>query len=200
MDQTPIRHPRSAADPPQGNVTREEFRRWVERQPRGRYERVWGRIVPMMSPERIGHVRVKMRVWQALDAAVRSAGIEAEALGDGVAVEIGDDTDYEPDAVVNAGPRVASNALVAPNPVIVVEVASPSTQAVDAGEKLADYFRISSVQHYLIVRTHPREVIHHRRVDAGRTEAQVLASGPLRLDPPGLTVQVEDFFADLPPA
>lgn len=77
-----------------------------------------------------------------------------------------------------------------------MEVASPSPQSVDSGEKLADYFRVPAIQHYLIVRTQRWEVIHHAR-RGDRTEAQVVASGLLRLDPPGLVVTVEDFFVDL---
>lgn len=192
MDQAPIR--RSATEPVPRNLTREEYRRWVEQQP-GRYERVWGEVVAM-NAERIGHVRVKARVWQVLDTAVRKAGLECEALGDGVTVEIGDHTDYEPDALVNCGPRIDSDQVSAPNPVIVVEVGSPSTQSVDNGEKLADYFRVPSIQHYLIVRTLRQEVIHHAR-RGDRIEARVITSGALRLDPPGMVVDIGDFFVDL---
>lgn len=192
MDQAPIR--RSATEPVPRNPTREEYRRWAEQQP-GRYERVWGEVVAM-NAERIGHVRVKARVWQVLDTAVRKAGLECEALGDGVTVEIGDHTDYEPDALVNCGSRIDSDQVSAPNPVIVVEVGSPSTQSVDNGEKLADYFRVPSIQHYLIVRTLRREVIHHAR-RGDRIEAQVITSGVLRLDPPGMVVDIRDFFVDL---
>jgi Uma2 family endonuclease len=123
--------------------------------------------------------------------------VECQAFGDGVTVEIGANTNYEPDALVNAGPRPAPDDIAAPNPIIVVEVASPSTASIDTGEKLADYFRVPSIQHYLIVRTAYREVIHHaRRGDL--IEARVIAAGPLHLDPPGLVVTVEDFFVDLP--
>ena len=81
-----------------------------------------------MSPERIQHVRVKNRIWAALDRAIRQAGLDCEALGDGVTIEVDADTDYEPDAVVNCGPRLSPDTTVATNPVIVVEVPSPSTQ------------------------------------------------------------------------
>ena len=192
MDQLPTRRP---AEPVPKNPTRAEFRAWAERQP-GRYELFWGEVVPM-NPQRIGHAMVKMRVWQALDRAIQAAGVECQAFGDGVTVEIGANTNYEPDALVNAGPRPAPDDIAAPNPIIVVEVASPSTASIDTGEKLADYFRVPSIQHYLIVRTAYREVIHHaRRGDL--IEARVIAAGPLHLDPPGLVVTVEDFFVDLP--
>jgi len=59
--------------------SREEYRRWCEAQPTGRYERVDGRIVAM-TPERVAHVRVKAAVWSALRRAVAEAGVPCEAL------------------------------------------------------------------------------------------------------------------------
>ena len=44
----------------------------------------------------------------------------------------------------------------ASNPVIVVEVLSPSTQSISSSDKLADYFRVPVIQHYLIVRAKRR--------------------------------------------
>jgi Uma2 family endonuclease len=41
--------------------------------------------------------------------------------------------------------------MTAPNPVIVVEVLSPSTRGIDTTVKLADYFRVSGLRHYVIV-------------------------------------------------
>jgi Uma2 family endonuclease len=113
-------------------------------------------------------------------------------------VEIDADTDYEPDALVNCGAPLDPDSLAATNPVVVVEVLSPSTQAVDAGDKLADYFRVPSIRHVLLVRTRRREVVHHARL-GDRIEMRTLAEGALTLDPPGLTVQVAEFYVDLPP-
>ena len=50
-----------------------------------------------------------------------------------------------------------------PNPVVVVEVLSPSTAADDQGVKLDGYFSLPSVQHYLIVDPDRRVMIHHKR-------------------------------------
>ncbi len=173
---------------------REEYRRWAADQPRSRYERVAG-VVVAMAPERVEHVRVKPRVWRALDQAVRAAGLPCEALGGGVTVEVGDDTDYEPDAVVNCGERLSGNAIAAPNPVIIVEVLSPSTRSVDTGAKLTDYFSLPSVHQYLIVRADRRAVIHHRRAGDGGIETRLIANGAILLDPPGIQIEMEDFYA-----
>jgi Uma2 family endonuclease len=172
-------------------LSREEFHRWAEGQP-VRYERVNGEPVAM-SPERIQHVRVKARVWAALDRAIATAGVDCEALNDGVTIEVDDDTDYEPDAVVNCGPAASPDAIAATNPVIVVEVLSPSTQSIDTGDKLAGYFRVASVQHYLIVSTRRREVIHHQR----RGEiivSKVTNVGSIGLDPPGIAIDIAEFY------
>jgi len=49
------------------------------------------------------------------------------------------------------------------NPVILVEVASPSTRDFDDTVKLTGYFSLPSVHHYLIVDPEGPPVIHHRR-------------------------------------
>lgn len=176
-------------------MSRTEYRRWAEAQPRGRYERVAGEVVAM-APERIAHVRVKARAWLALRQAVRAAHLPCEALGDGVTVQVGDDTDYEPDAVVNCGERIAGDEVAAPNPIIVIEVLSPSTQSVDTGAKLADYFKVPSIWHYLIVRADRRSVVHHQRCDDGDIKTRLIAEGRITLDPPGIEIAIEDFYAE----
>jgi Uma2 family endonuclease len=140
-------------------------------------------------------VRLKNRVWAALDRAVKAANLPCEALGDGVTVEIDDDTDYEPDVVVNCGPPLDPDAVAANNPVIIVEVLSPSTQSVDVADKLADYFRVPSVQHALVVRVRRAEVIHHRRAGA-EIITRVANVGMLTLDPPGISVEIGEFDGD----
>ena len=175
-------------------MSRTEYRRWAEAQPRGRFERVDGEVVAM-APERIAHARVKARIWQALDRAIREADLPCEALPDGITVEVGDGTDYEPDAVVNCGELVEGDKVAAPNPVVVVEVLSKSTRSVDTGAKLTDYFRVPSVRHYLVVRADRRMATHHRRRDDGGIETRLVAEGRIDLDPPGINVAVEEFYA-----
>lgn len=63
-------------------MSRQEFRRWVEARPHGRFERIDGLAVAM-ALERLVHVRVKARAWRALDDAVRAAGLDCEVFADG---------------------------------------------------------------------------------------------------------------------
>jgi Uma2 family endonuclease len=81
-----------------------------------------------------------------------------------------------------------------PNPVIVVEVLSPSTAADDHGVNLDGYFSLPGVQHYLIVDADRRVMIHHKRGQAGAIESRILRDGVVRFDPPGFEAEVAAFF------
>ena len=176
-------------------LTRQEFVDWAETQPR-RYERIAGEPVAM-APERAAHVRIKSRIWAALDRAIQRAGLDCEALADGMTIEVDADTDYEPDALVNCGPSVPAEATVASNPIIVVEVLSPSTQSIDSNAKLADYFRVPSIQHYLILQTRKREVIHYTRSGTDII-ARVLNLGTIALHPPGIEFDLTEVYGPNP--
>lgn len=119
-------------------MKRAEYRAWTEQQPTGRFERVNG-VVVAMAPERISHARIKARIWQALDRAIRAAGLPCEALPDGITVEVGD-SDYEPDAIVRCGDDLPGDMIGVPDPMIVVEVLSPSTSGTDPGLEAAGVF------------------------------------------------------------
>jgi Uma2 family endonuclease len=146
-----------------------------------------------MSPERIRHISVKGRAYIALDQAIRVAGLACSALTDGVTVRVRDDRAFIPDALVLCPPP-SPDAIVIDNPVIVVEVLSPSTLAVDHGIKLEGYFSLASVQHYLILDPDSRMVIRHARGEDGAILTRILRGGALRLEPPGLDLRVEDLF------
>lgn len=175
-------------------MTSDEFIEWSMRQPEGhRYELVGGEVVGMAA-ERLAHAEVKLEVVVALREAIAKAGLPCRALPDGVSVEIDEDTIYEPDALVRCGARPPGDAVKINDPVIVVEVVSPSSAGRDSGIKLVDYFRLPTLRHYLVVRTDKRSVTHHRRDEGERIETRIVRGGELVLDPPGITVAVERFF------
>ena len=113
-----------------------------------------------------------------------------------MAVRVDEATVYEPDASLRCGSRLEDDAVEFSDPVVVVEVLSPSTRARDAGAKLADYFRLPSVRHYLILRTDTRSAIHHARGEDGAITTAILTEGELRLDPPGIAIALEAVFAE----
>jgi Uma2 family endonuclease len=177
------------------NMSVDEFLVWREGQD-GRHELEAGAVIAM-SPERLSHVEAKGEVFAALRESIRRNGLGCRVLADGMAVRIDPETAYVPDALVYCGHRLTPSALECVNPVVVVEVLSPSTTYRDLNVKLTGYFTLQSVQHYLIVDADRRVVFHHRRGEPGAMIVRILGEGELVLDPPGLTLSVESL---LPPA
>jgi Uma2 family endonuclease len=170
-----------------------EFLAWAATQDRPHVELVHGQVVAM-APERLEHSRAKLRAATALDAAIRRAGIDCEAFVDGPGIAIDDDTCYEPDALVSCGERGADDAMIAPNPVIVAEVLSPSTRDIDKTVKLADYFRVPGLSHYLVIDLGRRHVVHYRRDREGVVTVAIAQDGDIALNPPGISVAVASLF------
>lgn len=176
-------------------LSREAYHAWAEAQPRGRFELVDG-VVVEMAPERVAHSRTKALAWLLLREALAAAKAPCEVLIDGVAVEAGENSSYEPDVVVNCGERVDGNAIAAPSPLIIVEVTSPSNSRVDMTTRATDYLRLPSLRHYVIVLLAKRLVLHHRKLEDGRIETAILGSGGLALAPPGISVSIEALLAE----
>jgi Uma2 family endonuclease len=170
-----------------------EFLVWAEGQDRGRFELVDGQPIAM-APERAEHVAAKLRAANALTAGIQRAGVRCEAFVEGLAVVVDGSTSYLPDALVNCGESVAPDVMIAPNPVIVVEVLSPSTRGIDTTVKLAGYFRVASLAHYLIVDLGQRHVVHYRKQADGTVTVTVIAEGDIALDPPGISVAVSSLL------
>jgi len=174
-------------------MTVPEFLAWAETQENGRYELVRGEIVAM-TPERWGHVHAKRLAANALEAAIRRADVACQALVDGLAVAVDEHTSYIPDALVNCGEPGTPDSMIAPRPVIVAEVLSPSTRNLDKTVKLADYFCVPGLAHYLIIDLGRQHVLHYRRQSDGAITVAIAKDGELVLDPPGITVTVADLF------
>lgn len=82
------------------------------------------------------------------------------------------------------------------NPVLLVEVLSSSTEAVDRGDKLRDYQRIPSLREYVLVSQAPRVEIY-RRLPAGTWEYIDVREGTLTLAS-GATLDLAALYAGLP--
>lgn len=176
---------------PKPRMTVDEFLEWCETAP-GRHELVRGEVVAM-APERVRHARLKFAVQTALASSLGRLGLPCEMLPDGITVRIDDHTAYEPDALVCCGTALDPDAVEIREPVIVVEVLSPGTRRLDEGAKLADYFRLASLRHYLLIDPKRAVVVHHRR-DGDAIATRIVAQGVLRLDPPGIDIPVGPLF------
>jgi Uma2 family endonuclease len=179
--------------PRQGRFTADEFIAWAMEQPSDRYELENGLVVAM-SPERVRHAIAKGQAWLALRNAIAAHGLACQAVPDGATVRIDDRTIYEPDALIRCGGPLRDDAIVVADPIVVLEVVSPSSREIDLGAKLASYFRLPSVRHCLIVDVDSRVLIHHQRGEDGNIGIRVVDEGALTLDPPGLAFNVREVF------
>ncbi len=172
-----------------------EFLAWAQNQEKGRYELFRGETFAM-APERAEHVAAKAKIWRALADGVARAGAPCEAFVDGLGVKIDDQTVYEPDALVNCGDPIDADSLIAPSPVIIVEVISPSSRSFDKNSKLSDYFRLASVAHYLVVDLSRRLILHYQRRD-DQIVVAIVKEGRITLDPPGIDAAVEEMIPEI---
>ncbi len=173
-------------------MTVDEYLAWAVGRP-GRYE-LFGGEVYTMAPETSGHAETKAAVHSALQAAIRRRNLPCHVLPDGMTVRIDSETAYEPDALVYCGQKLPPSANEVPEPVILVEILSPSTRRIDVTLKLADYFRLPSVMHYLIIDLARPVVLHHARGSGDTILTRVIANGTITLDPPGLELAVSDIY------
>ena len=74
---------------------------------------------------------------------------------------------------------------------------SPSTRRIDALKKLAGYFHLPSVAHYLIVDPMQPLILHHTRGTGETILTRILRDGIIKLDPPGLELVVADVYGGM---
>jgi Uma2 family endonuclease len=178
---------------PQTRLTVDDFLAWSESQP-GRYELVDG-VVVVQTAKCVAHAQMKLEIYVALRDAIARLGAPCHVLPDGMAVPVNKSTVYEPDALVYCGPKLPPDALLLENPMILVEVASPTTWRNDVTHKLSGYFSVASM-HYLIVYPDEPLVIHHRRIEDGKILTSILREGAVTLDPPGLEFGLSQLYGE----
>jgi Uma2 family endonuclease len=183
----------ATANEPTFQMSREDYRAWAASQPSGRFERMSG-VVVAVAPERAAHNTRKMAAWLALHRAVQGAGLPCFVYGDGMTVEV-DDSDYEPDVVMHCGAKLPGEAVAVPDPLLIIDVLSPSTNGIDRAWKLKEYFRLPSLRHYLIVWPDRQQIAHHQRTDSGGVDTRTITNGVITLQPPGISIALEDIYA-----
>jgi Uma2 family endonuclease len=182
--------------PDPSNFTADAFIAWAMEQPTGRFELDNG-VVVAMAPERASHAVAKLNAAIAMRNAISAQRLPCQVFPDGMSIRVNDRTVYEPDALVRCGPPLPGDAIEVVDPLVVVEVVSPSSRGIDRGVKLASYFSAPSMRHYLIVDTDKHVVIHHRRDETGEIGGRIVHEGLLTLNPPGFAIDVRDIFDGL---
>ena len=189
----------TAAARTQPHMTVGEFLDWSEEQADdARHELVAGVPVRLMAPTNIRHARIQRSISAALRGAIGAASLPCEVFdaGPGVAVGIHGDECRIPDGVVTCTSLIDEAARLVPEPVIVVEVASPSIRLADVNDKVEFYGGIASIRHYLVIEQDRRRVVYHGRGPSGGLEPRILRAGEIALDPPGIRFALDALYED----
>ncbi len=180
-------------------MTAEDFLAWDAHET-VKHEFVRGEVFAMAGAEE-RHVTTAMNIAMALRTHLRGTPCRTLMLGVKLRVEAADAFFY-PDVMVTCSATDA-DPLVKREPVLVVEVLSPSTAAFDRGDKFAAYRTLASLREFLLADPAARRCDLYRKGDdglwvlhpSGPDEPVVLASVGLTLAPEVLWADVEPLAA-----
>ena len=101
-----------------------------------------------------------------------------------------------PDAAVVCGrtQRAPEDPLAVTNPILLVEVTSPSTEDYDRGEKLRHYKGLPSVLEVLVISHRDAELTLHRRAEASWTTITARRGESLELSSVAARIAVDDLY------
>jgi Uma2 family endonuclease len=173
-----------------------EFLRFENAHPE-RHEFVAGEVFAM-SGGTLRHSRIIQNISFTLMSRMR--GGPCEVHSNIVRVQVGDDRIYYPDVLVVCG-RLPGDAQIVHEPLVIVEVTSPSTFRADRGDKLDGYRRLTSLETYLIVDSRRRRVDRHWRDRNGSWQwEQYLVEGSVPIPRPDLPLALDEIYegVDLP--
>src|ERR1700756_565706 len=153
----------------------DEFLAWEREQPE-RYEFAGG-IVAMMTGGSLAHATITMNVAIALRQALGDTG--CLPFANDAKVLAGASVRY-PDVAVTCSPfRGADD--IASDPVLVIEVTSPSTEREDRGRRKFDYFATPSVEQCAIIEQDARRIDLYSRAGDRWTDEVVEGDAVLQL-------------------
>jgi Uma2 family endonuclease len=156
-----------------------------------RYELFDGAIVAMAPPAR-AHGALVSRLARVIGNALRPP---CEVIAEAGIIPPGRGASYyQADLAVTCTPGVSGDQFVA-EPVVIVEVLSPSTAATDRDRKLPDYRKIASLQHILVISSTEPRIEHFRREEGGWKVQDQADSGTVSLESLAVTLDLAELYA-----
>jgi Uma2 family endonuclease len=173
-------------------MTLAEFLEWDDGTDR-RYELLDG-VPVMMAPSLEAHGELAAALAMQLGSRVKlPCRVISEA---GIVIPDRADTYYVADLAITCASREPGRRMVV-EPVLVVEVLSPSTSQVDRWRKVADYRSLPSVQEILVVFSDERRVEVQRRTPDGWRVEDLIGQAEIALSCCGTPVALEAVYRDL---
>jgi Uma2 family endonuclease len=168
--------------------TVEAFDRWHLFQPE-RWEFISG-VPVMMAPASLPHSIIKANIARHLGNKLE--GTPCRALVDGPEVK-SRNLSAIPDIVVACG-RLDQSTPTLSDPVLIVEVLSPSSERDDIGRKWQGYCLIPSLKHYLVVAQELPFVTLHTRTGPSSFEERVYEEGTIELSELGISLSLDEIY------
>jgi Uma2 family endonuclease len=154
------------------------------------YQLFEGRIAAMNPPLR-GHGTLVVRLASIVNSQLR---FPCEAIAEAGIVPVNRRNSwYKADLIVTCTPGNHKDPFIA-EPVLVVEVLSPTTSAIDFSRKLPDYQQIPSMRDILLVSSMERLVRHWRRAPDGWVEDAHRRSATVRLSGLPVAIAMPDLY------
>jgi Uma2 family endonuclease len=168
----------------------EEFLDWERKQPK-RHEFASG-VITLMTGASAAHVRIAGNIAFALRQRLRGTG--CEAFGSDMKV-IANGTVRYPDISVTCR-QINDRDDRITEPVVVIEVLSPTTERIDRGRKKFDYFATPSIRQYAIVEQDERRVDLYTRAEAGWSNEVITGDMALSLSSIGVELSLDTIYED----
>jgi Uma2 family endonuclease len=106
------------------------------------------------------------------------------------------DTCYEADLAISCSPHERGQ-QVTPDPVVIIEILSPSTARYDRSIKVADYTSIRSVQEVVLVASEVRRIVVYRRDGERWSVLNFIGQATLELTSVDCRIDLADVYAGL---
>ena len=149
-----------------------------------------------MSGASLAHTRITADIVTELNIQLR--GRECEVISNDMRVKTGPKGAYlYPDVVVFCGePQFEDNVFdTLLNPILIVEVLSPTTEAFDRGEKFAHYQALTSLREYILVSQDRIRVEQYRLIKTQWVQTEFQAhEDVLPLDSIGCELPLQDIY------
>ena len=186
----------ASSAPAQRRMTLEEFYAW-DSGDELRYELIDGVVVAMTSP-RNAHGKITAKLaWRLGEALVArpSCTVEVEV---GIVSPSRRNTFYQADLAASCSPQDDQGHEMV-EPLLIVEVLSPSTENKDRKIKLVDYRLIPSVREVLLIDCMRPYCELHRRTDGDQwlTQLVVDLEATVTLDTIGAELTLADIYANV---
>jgi Uma2 family endonuclease len=164
---------------------KEAFLAWANKHEE-RYELVDGRVV-MMTGASLDHGRIVGNLYFSVRSRLESRWEVVADFG----LDAGPRTLRYPDILVHRAGREGTN-FTTNEPVFLAEVLSPSSEALDLGDKAAEYLRLPSLQAYLVLAQSEAKAWLWQRSDS------TFAPGPTVIAGIEQSIKIAALSVDLP--